>query len=361
MKPTAFLIFLILLLICSCKKSTEKGVDIAETYTWNLSQDKDTPFDKLKYEYVIFKGEPLGKLIGTIKKMVIHNDNIFVQSGNRLNVYNQTGDYIRSIGEQGRARNEYLYLEDFSIYNNMIYILDGRGSAVLSYDINGDFLENKKTPISSFGGILALRNSFVFYRPCYDLEDFDELFKYAITITDLELNIIKQEIEYNETSPKITNGSPFIENGDKAFFNRFFTYTFSQINRSDSTIVTYAIDCLSEQISPEVNRNYDLIFSEKGDKRFIKSVPIIFKNWLFGRTTKNRESKSFMINLDTKKVYEDNEYLNVYPSGIGFNDNYLFIPYEYSKQNKNDIHLPDSIRIASEDGTNVIIKVDLGD
>lgn len=350
-------------LICyACTETTDqKRVDIKETYPWNISKDEDTPFDKLKSDYIILHNEPANKLIGSIEKMVSYNDCFFIKSKDHLNVYDQSGRYLRSIGGKGKARNEYIYMSDFSIYDNIIFILDWQQSIVLSYDLNGNFLEKKKTPISSLNGILAVKDGFIFHRPRYGSEKPNELFTYAITTTDRDMNILKQEMKYNEHSPKVINPPSFNESGDVAFFHEFLTGYFTQIDRNTTAKTAFGVDFLSEKILPSEIENSELIYSKDGNKRLMNCTPILFKNWIFGRTRMNRKSKNFAINLDTKKIYEDNEYLNVISSSIGFNSNNILIPYEFNDQNKNHANLPDSIQTASENGENVIIKIDIKD
>ena len=141
-----------------------------------------------------------------------------------------------------------------------------------------------------------------------------------------------------------------------------FTDYFAQINRSDSAKLTYYnIDFLLEKNQPDEREDYDFIFSDKGDKRHLACTPIILKNWIFGFVSMNRKTEYFAINVETKKVCKGSEYLNVYPYVVGFDDEYLLIPYEFSNDNKNEEHLPDSVKIASQNGENVIIKVNLND
>lgn len=279
-----------------------------------------------------------------------------MKSKSNLNVYDESGRYKRSIGNIGNAENEYIEFSDFSIYDSVVYVIDWRKQSMLSYRLNGDFIKQARTPISHVSGVLAVNDGFVFYRPKYNAEIPDDLFNFALTITDLDLNIIRQELAYDENSPTVSNYPAFIEYGDTAFFHQFLTDNLLQLSRKDTTKIVYGFDFLSEKILPSQIQKYDLIYSNNGNKRFFNCAPVILNDWIFGRTSINQKSKNFAIDISSGDIYEDETALNVFSNTISLGENCMMIPYEVLDRNLNHKNLPDSVQIASENGENVIIK-----
>lgn len=351
--------FISIVLIClmanSCSESI-KTTESVNTFKWNVKNEDGSPFKSLEYDYVILKNEPKQRFIGSIEKVVHYNNELYVKSKSNLNVYDESGRYKRSIGNIGNAENEYIEFSDFSIYDSVVYVIDWRKQSMLSYRLNGDFIKQARTPISHVSGVLAVNDGFVFYRPKYNAEIPDDLFNFALTITDLDLNIIRQELAYDENSPTVSNYPAFIEYGDTAFFYQFLTDNLLQLSRKDTTKIVYGFDFLSEKILPSQIQKYDLIYSNNGNKRFFNCAPVILNDWIFGRTSINQKSKNFAIDISSGDIYEDETALNVFSNTISLGENCMMIPYEVLDRNLNHKNLPDSVQIASENGENVIIK-----
>ncbi|MDR1098460.1 MAG: 6-bladed beta-propeller [Tannerella sp.] len=85
-------------------------------------------------------------ILGEIRKIVIHNDHIFlIESRRPKTVYrfDMQGNFLNSIGVYGQGPMEILELQDFSINEeeNRIYLLDNAKHAVFCYAFDGEFIE----------------------------------------------------------------------------------------------------------------------------------------------------------------------------------------------------------------------------
>lgn len=311
-----------LLISCSNSEKT-RDFEFDKIFRWDVYGEEGSPFKSIRFDYVILRNEPAGKIIGSIEKIISYDDDFYIKSKDNLNVYDESGQYLRSIGGRGNAGFEYIDFVDFSIYDGIVYVLDSKQSSLLSYKLNGDFIEKKRTPISHLSGVLAKNNGFVFYRPRYRDEIPNNLFESAITFTDLDLNILKQEFVYNDYSPTVSNYPAFVESEEMGFFHQFLTDNMLQLNRTDTTKTFYGFDFLSEKIRPREVHDYEVIYADNGNKRFFNCTPFVLNQWIFGRTTLNQKSRFFAVNTDSGIIYEDELQLNIFSNTIGFHKNSL--------------------------------------
>ncbi len=351
-----FPLFLISIVFCTgCSSEKQSQSQNNKTYEWKVAEnDSKSPFNNLNLEYITLSNEPSNKMLGTIDKIIPYDDELLIKSGDNLNIYDEKGKYIRSIGMKGRGGNEYLTITDVSVHNGIIYILDSDVDKVLSFSVNGEFISKKDAPISLLEGILAIENGFIFFRPQYTGEEENELYKFAITTTDLEMNIVEQKVKYGDL-PKISLATPFIESENEAYFNIHLTDFFTQVDRENGEMKTYTLDFLEETANYDEREN---MFKTR-DKRFILRSPIIWQNFAVGQTFSNSESNFFMLNINSGIIYEDTDFLSVFPGTYGFDSDFLYIPHEMMEFNKNHNRLPESIRTRSENGENVIIKASI--
>ncbi|MCF8360971.1 MAG: 6-bladed beta-propeller [Prolixibacteraceae bacterium] len=92
-------------------------------------------------------------LIGEIHKAAIYSDYIIVldkQISKGVYLFNRSGKFIRQIGSKGKGRGEYLYLEDFNVINDKIFLLSGLDRKLLVYDFDGNIIREER--MSDHGG-----------------------------------------------------------------------------------------------------------------------------------------------------------------------------------------------------------------
>ena len=80
-------------------------------------------------------------LIGEIRQINYENEKILIgdHTGNCY-LFNNNGKFIRKIGKRGQGPNEYLFLNQAIIHENLIYLKDA--VKMLIYDFNGSLVDN---------------------------------------------------------------------------------------------------------------------------------------------------------------------------------------------------------------------------
>lgn len=62
-----------------------------------------------------------------------------VQSRNFLRLFSKNGKFVRNIGAQGHAENEYQSIANFFVHGNLIKLYDFNSKSLISYDVNGGY------------------------------------------------------------------------------------------------------------------------------------------------------------------------------------------------------------------------------
>lgn len=144
MQRTAF-IFIIVSLIVSC---TDQKVnkDIIELYFTSNMAEVNTPFhqsdfiDSVKYINILSDDK-----IGNISSMKYCNGYYYLVDSyeQKIWIVDELGRIVNVISHRGRAKDEYLSINDFDINpsNNFIYIYDQSSEKILCYSTNNSFVE----------------------------------------------------------------------------------------------------------------------------------------------------------------------------------------------------------------------------
>jgi hypothetical protein len=135
----------ILILFFSCNKQSIDTdvhvVDMTET-TDNLYLSKivnDIEYIPLETNQEV--------IINRISKIQYSHDQYFVQSSNRLFIFDKNGKFISQINRQGRGPDEYLGIADFGInsHDSLIYLVTrGNGYNLDRYSLSGSFISRIK-------------------------------------------------------------------------------------------------------------------------------------------------------------------------------------------------------------------------
>jgi hypothetical protein len=82
-------------------------------------------------------------LQGEVHSIMFSNDIFAIHTPNRLSLFDSLGNYLRDIGRQGMANNEYIRLNGVFCENNFYKMYDIDGRKIMKFNINGDFIDSK--------------------------------------------------------------------------------------------------------------------------------------------------------------------------------------------------------------------------
>ena len=145
------------LLLCSCKTnvSTDSSLQITKDDVIHLEGSFDDNFLE-SWDYILLEDENFDAIIpGTVIKLMYDDGLYFISSNHNyqstIKVFDSTGHYLNNISRIGRARNEYLFLEEWTIdpYNNQVLLLNSNGYGgpitIKRFDYQGNYLGQMET------------------------------------------------------------------------------------------------------------------------------------------------------------------------------------------------------------------------
>lgn len=358
MKKYYYLVALVLFSACGSSEQPKKGELTSETIEWNVVDNKDNFFNKLQIEYVVLSGEVNDKYLSEAMEIIVYNNKYYVRDSKRINVYDENGVYIQTIGNIGRAANEYLKLSDMSILRDTLYVLDGDSDEIVRYDEYGKFINRAALDVTLFSDLTTTAKGLVLYRPVYDEPNDGNIEKYALTEKDYNHKTTGHYLKYDEATPIVGMSMSIIESDSLSFFAKFMIDQVVIINRNTGEKSIIAIDFKDEKMPKNKNESLETIFSEVGGCYYMASTPILYKNWLIGSCTKNQVLSSFAININTQEVFLDNGILNKLPTSTFTYGGYLYRILDQSSKNESFIaNSPDFVRSALSEGKNVLLKM----
>ena len=175
------IISLIVLNLVSCNKNQHQyTIEPVKIYEDSLIPSFfDGPFlNQMKYKYVKLQTTE-ECLITSISKIKRDDSLLFIMdSKQHLFVFNTKGDYLRTIGEKGGSKSEYVSMFDFFLKkeDKEIGIIDRSSCDYLLYDYEGNFIGRKalsREPFTSTAHCELLNNKFIFRNYYYSGNPFN--------------------------------------------------------------------------------------------------------------------------------------------------------------------------------------------
>ncbi len=119
--------------------------------------------------------------ISNIDKIIITDSLYYILDKKQASIFifNKQGEFQNRLAKRGRARDEYLSLDDFFVKKSMLYVLSSDLRKVIVYDSELKYLSNIK--LESFGTNISYINNKLYYFTNYSSEDLNLFHVYDIT------------------------------------------------------------------------------------------------------------------------------------------------------------------------------------
>ena len=132
------------------------NIDVAKSIKFF---DADKLLDTIGHEIIVLDTAK-NSFIGHVNKLLVTEDKLYIwdRDNKVVFIYSPDGKYLSRIASQGRAKNEYVDIDDFYVSKNRIYILDNATMRLLEYDITGGYI--KTLDISRYwaNGVFAIND-----------------------------------------------------------------------------------------------------------------------------------------------------------------------------------------------------------
>lgn len=222
----------ILVLFFSCNKQV---ID-TDTFVVNMTETADTLYLSQLVNEIEYIPLETNKevIINAIAKIQYFQDQYFVQSSNRLFIFDKNGKFISQINRQGRGPDEYLGIADFGInsHDSLIYLVTrSNGYNLDRYNLSGSFISSVKLDGFVLAAEIFEDKLFVFNdgekAKCIDVIDLKsgkviDSFLKIRGKADRNIHVLKEQY--------------FSKSQNKLFFSRVFSSDIFEINLEGAKI-----------------------------------------------------------------------------------------------------------------------------
>lgn len=276
-----------------------------------------------------------------INKLLYRNDKLFIHNdyaGNsELLVYDDNGGFLFKVGDRGRARNEYIGVDDFDVNDkNEIFINDISGRKILKFNEKGEFVKVIKPPKNVYSFKHISNDNFLFCLSSWNDTDpkkeltsinngKEKVYTYYGKYLDenLELDIPRfTKIEENVYFKNALNDTVYCFNQDGELTERVY---FDFGNRA---IPAEKKANLEDQF---INGEYEIFTT-------LMNFCCVDSNYVYGGLFDGMLIKSFVLDENENTIYKlENDKYSKVGQIIGFDNKYLisYLDYLSYKQNPN--------------------------
>lgn len=335
----SILYFVGLLSIFSCSTQSSSQLYIEEVVKVDIKQDLSLLYSDYISLIDTIKVIPLkdSSIIGITN--VIFNDNCYYvldKWQNTIFVFDSCGNSLFGINRRGRAKEEYLEINDIMVVENTIQIFDASTSKIISYDKkNGNFIDEYVLE-GNWSNLIATKNHIVAYNSSSRSESDNMVSLFNSNRTKLKEYIPRPS--YLEQNMSIGQDFPLTIYDDEIYLAKLLSNNIYKIEE-DSIFIKYSIDFGSKNINDDFIEN----ISTKNANEFLETIAKSdypnnldyfreTQNYLYFMFFCRGQNYTAYYNKKTKRTHlflmssfdEDNRYWSM-PSHIGSDDEGNFI------------------------------------
>ena len=353
MKQILHFSLLLLILFSACTKQKEERSDEI-VFDTAKAHDLGLADAKLLKKRVVELAFSDSAMIPAYTNLILNEGEyiLYAKMTSQIFRFDAEGNFMNFIGRKGGGPSEYVEMGDILVVDNTLEVLDHK--AIVSYRLNGEFIEKVELEIPAFSFALA-DNNYWFY-----VGDNPSTSQFRLIETDRSFTKI------NEYFPIREKGMPLVENNFSKNGALTFRETFNPktYKLSDELTHTYHIDFGKLQVSEEIlSSGYPFIFDKLMEIEYATIYAYMENNdfaFLQITTTKpnstNPEMYYLIIDKKTNKEklirikdFAENSYL-LFPELISDNNTIYFVGYDIADIDEwtDDASNPSIIEISVE-------------
>ena len=296
-----FFILIVFLYACNTNKSKEEIVNSVQRF--NLSHKNEHIVSNLtdSVSFLPLK-EKDDFLFSTINKLIIKENQIYVLdiwSANSLYVFDDSGVFIRKVGNKGIGPKEYVRLWDFDVDSSYIYLYDRAKMQIQKYDLQGNFIEEKKTPFR-LDGFKVLENQ----KYLFSLAKEDNHYQVLLTDSTFHVESSFFPFEKKYLDNKMTD-NVFQEYEGTIFYNKLINDTIYSFSKKGEFLGGVLFDFGTCKVPEKFRNDYDELTKMRKQKKFIYffDTPIKVNNYWIGKVFNGQNKATFLYNISANEYY----------------------------------------------------------
>ena len=282
-----------------------------------------------------------------ILKILCRNNKLFILSRlakvEELLVFNITGEFLFKVGDRGRAKNEYIYIDGFDINDKGdIFINDIGSHKILRFNDKGQFLEVIIPPSDYVYSMKNISdNNFLF---CLAEWASKQPKKELIKIHGKEETIYSYYGKHIDDDYQI-NSPDFTVAGENIFFSNNLSDFVYNLNMNGDLVEKIYFDFGNRRIPSrdKVNLERQIDYEQKYRKyTTLMNFCCMDENYIYGGLYDGMKKTSFVLDEEKQTIYKlDQEGFSHIGQIVGFDDKYLISYLDYVSYKRN----PDAFEI----------------
>jgi len=132
-----FSVIFFFFLMSSCyKEKKEDSIEIFIDFS-NIKNLDLSDAEKVNLEFTN------NSILRKVDELILYNDsNFLIRSGQNLFVFERNGKFKNQIGNKGNGPMEFTHFNSFYIEDSTVHIYDAMAKKIISYELNGKFLNS---------------------------------------------------------------------------------------------------------------------------------------------------------------------------------------------------------------------------
>lgn len=262
---------------------------------------------------------------------IVYGDNRFYildkYGANKLLIFDDRGNFVRSIGRRGRGPGEYLQLESFTLKGDTLFLLDTNGQKILTYDTDGNLLTEANLQEDFPEQMVWLSNGFLFYKALYQDEPSDHVA--SILRTDRRVNTLESFFSYDESAPRVSYEPTLTESDSVILFSRYLNDTVIAFDRQGSVTTGVHFDFGDHAIPADLSPEAKKAAAKQSSYGFLSSAVVPVGRYLCGTLSEEGKRKVFAWDRNSGRLYVDpeGETIPALPSNISAKDSTAIVSW----------------------------------
>ncbi len=326
---------LLAIMLFGCTSSTQSESTVQSINITSSDEVKDAQFSDYYERYKFVPLETTEQsFIGTIDKLEITNDNIYILTSNTLKIFDANGKFLNSIDKKGRANNEYLYLGDFIVDEDAgnVTLIDPHSAKALQYNLDGEFIESVKLLRGATYQVSETGNYLISQRTGF--ADGKSV-SYMYSVADTSGNEIMQYLPHNKHLAGYgflygQGKSDFIRDGKELLLLPPYSDTLYKIDPKDGSPKPYIAISINNTERPQTQWNQaqaDKYRMDRGSSKIPSPLFSVYINdgLIFGKYVLDLKFYSIIvedniIKYNSNEMIVDSDGLPVF--AVSYTDNY---------------------------------------
>lgn len=313
MKKTLFAVVGVCLLagILACQKKEQTEAEVIDYNSFPEESMDERIVDRASIQYVLLKIPLDDQKIKNLDRIKIYDEKIYVSDGRSksLVVFDMQGNPLSSVGRNGRGPGEYLNLTDFDVdAKGNIHIVDGNADKLLIYDSDYRFVTEIKLPFE-----IDIIKCLPQEKYLIELSSWNEgkIADDQIVVCDKELNIESVEKKYEKDlidDNYWLSSFSFTTVGNELFFNRSiddYVYVFLSEGKYQRR---YHFDFGSLSVPRDYRKNIEPIVNELVNYQFLLNISAITERYVYGTVLDKGAVKDYIIDRNKNIKYTRTRY-----------------------------------------------------